>query len=175
LFGTHKCSSSEAAAGEIKVPAMRGELGYVEEPPSTVVGLRLESEATPDGVISEFSCEIVHATLKGQVIGVVSKDVNTFSKESELLDEATERYGEHEFDGKKFKPLVNILGWAGEVAGIEEAQKENNEEADPAHVLKGEFCGALVEELLGVECTPPAYAGLDQTVVNKGETLEIKA
>jgi len=176
LFGTHNCTSAGAPKeGEIVVPAMQGELGYVEEPPSTVVGLKLESEATPGGPIVEFNCEILRAKLKGEVIGVAGKDLNVVTKESELLDEATERYGEHEFEGKKFKPLVNILGWADEVAGIEEAQRENNESSDPAHVLKGEFCGEFIEELLHVECTPEAYAGLDQKIVNKGEALMIKA
>ncbi|HYB24820.1 MAG TPA: hypothetical protein VED41_13540 [Solirubrobacteraceae bacterium] len=175
VFTTHECTSAGAKAGEIKVPAMKGKLGYVEEGATPVVGLRLENEASPGGTLAEFNCGIVRATLNNQVIGVVSKDVNVVNTQSELNDEATERYGEHEFDGKKFKPLVNILGWANEVAGIEAAQKENDEEADPAHVLKGEFCGELVEELLGVECTPPAYAGLDATIVNKGEALMIKA
>lgn len=171
----NKCSSAGVKKeGEIHITGLKGELGYVEESP-TVVGLKLENEATPGGTIVEFNCKVVTAAVAGEVIGTVGKDVNTISKESELVDEATERYGEHEFEDKKYKPLVNIVGWANEVGGIIKAEEENNETSDPAHVLKGQFCGELIEELLHVECTPPAYAGLDQTIVNKGESLMIKA
>lgn len=175
LVGVHKCTSAGAKSGEVILPAMKGELGYVEEPPSTVVGLRLESESTPGGLIGEFKCETVEAKVGGQVIGLQLKDVNVISKESENVDEATERYGTHEYESKTFKPVVNILGWASEVTGIEEAQMKNEEETDPAHVLRGEFCGEFIEEALHKECAPPAYSGLDQTTVNKGEALMVKA
>lgn len=168
VFTTHKCTSAGAKAGEIKIPAMRGELGYVEESPTVSVGVKLENEASPGGLIVEFNCGIVEGKLKGEVIGVQEQDVNVINKESSVVDLATERYGEHEYEGKKFKPLVNILGWADEVEEIEKLEK-------PANVLKGEFCGELIEQLLGAECTPEAYAGQDQTTVNKGETLMVKA
>lgn len=164
-------------AGEIKITGLKGELGYVEEAPEVVVGLKLENEKEPGKLLSEFDCgepgEVV-AKVTGEVIGVQSKDVNAVSKESGLLDAATERYGEHEFEGTKFKPLVNILGWAEELAGIEEAQMKNEEETDPAHVLRGEFCGTYVESLLKKECIESVYLGLDQTITNKGEDLMVK-
>jgi hypothetical protein len=174
LFGTHKCTSAGAKAGDIVITGMRGELGYVDESP-VAVGVRLENEASPGATIVEFNCGIVEAKLGGQLIGEQVKDVNVIDKESTVVDLAEERYGEHEYEGKPFKPTVNILGWANEVAGIEEAQAKDEEETDPAHVLKGLFCGELVEELLGVECTPEAYAGLTQTTTNKGEALMVKA
>jgi hypothetical protein len=172
------CKTAGAKAGEIKITGVKGELGYVEEEPEVIVGLKLENEKEPGKLLAEFECqekagELV-AKITGEVIGVQGKDVNTLSKESSLLDEATERYGEHEFEGKKFKPLVNILGWANELTGIEEAQMKNEEETDPAHVLKGEFCGSFVKGLLGKECIEAVYGGLDQTMTNKGETLMVK-
>lgn len=175
LVGAHKCTSPGAKTGEIKVPAMRGELGYVEESPSVVVGLRLEDEAHPGGLIVEFKCETVEAKVGGQLIGVQQKDVNAISKKSETVDEATERYGTHEYEGKAFKPVVNLLGWASEVPGIEEAQRKDEEETDPAHVLRGEFCGEFIEETLHKTCSPPAYMGQDQTSEATGEALMIKA
>lgn len=177
-LGTKPCKSAAAKEGEIKITGLGGQLGYVEEGATPVVGLRLENETTPGGVISEFVCtggKTVEAKIRNQVIGVVSKDINTPSKEFELFFEATERYGEHEFEGKKYKPSVNILGWAPEVAAIEACEgKECAETEHPAHILNGEFCGPLIEELLGTECNPPAYLGLDQTLINKGEDLMVK-
>jgi hypothetical protein len=69
---------------------------------------------------------------------------------------------------------VNTVGWASEQAGITEADEKNEEETDPAHVLKGEFCGPFVENALHTHCSPPAYAGLTSTTKNKGEALMIK-
>ncbi len=173
-LGTKVCTSAGAKSGEIQVTGMRGELGYVEETPTAVVGMRLENEAHPGELMNEFSCEDVEGKISGQVIGVQSGDVNSVSASSELLDEATERYGEHEYEGKKFKPLVNILGWEPELPEIERCSGQECATEHPAHVLKGEFCGEFVEELLSKKCTPPAYLGLDETVINKGESLEIK-
>jgi hypothetical protein len=174
-LSTKVCTSPGAKKGEIKVTGLRGEFGYVEEAPNpTVVGLRFENEADPGGLMDSFSCEDVEGKVFGQVIGVQSKDINEINKEAETLDEATERYGEHEYEGKKFKPTVNILGWAPELAEIERCSGQECATEYPAHVLKGEFCGEFVEHLLGKECTPPAYLGLDLTTLNKGEALMVK-
>ena len=165
---------------------MGGELGYIEESPGVKVGLRLEHEAEPGGVIFEFNCNYKvnqntqPRTHRRRRQGLRPDDRRRWSgspgvsKESELVLIGKEQYGEHEFDGKKYKPIVNFVGWAGEAAGIIEAEEKNEEETDPAHVLKGEFCGPVAENLLHEHCTPPAYAGLTSTTKNKGEALLIK-
>ena len=175
-----KCFTTGSSEGEIKITGMGGELGYIEESPGMKVGLRLEHEAEPGGVIFEFSCNEENKTpiieggkVFGQMIGEMA-GLTGVSKESELVLVGKEQYGEHEFDKEKYKPIVNFVGWAGEVAGIIEAEEKNEEETDPAHVLKGEFCGPFVENALHEHCSPPAYAGLTSTTKNKGEALLIK-
>ena len=61
-----------------------------------MVGLKLESEAHPGytGQLTEFSCENLEADVTGGVIGTVSKDINVISKESEVVDLATESIGD---------------------------------------------------------------------------------
>jgi hypothetical protein len=195
-FETQPCASSGAkkpksTGGEIKISGLEGELGYVSEEPVSV-GLKLENEKEPGKVMAEFSCYVeetnsethkkelvpdIEAKLTGAVIGVQTGDVDTVSKESKLEDQATERYGTHYYPKKPekpYKPLVNILGWANEVAGILKAEEEEKEEEDPAHVIKGEFCGSFIEKLLQQPCTPPTYTGIDQELINKGEALMIK-
>ena len=174
------CSSTGAKKGEIAIPAMKGELGYIEESPSVVVGLKLESEAHPGstGEIVKFSCEDLEATITGGLIGTVGKDVNVISKESETVDTPTESIGEHEYEGKKYKPLVNIVGWASEQVSFEkELEEDLKGEIEKLNrpIFKTLICGEYIKSLLGVECTPEAYAGQEQTTVNKGEALEIKA
>lgn len=186
------CFSTGLKEGEIKITGMGGELGYieefVEESPYPRIGLRLEHEAEPGGVIVEFKCNykvtaehpkheavVESGQVTQQVIGEVKGPlIAEVSKESELVFEGKEQYGEQEFDGEKYKPIVNFVGWVDEVEGIDEAAAKNEEETDPAHVLKGEFCGPFVEGALHEDCTPPAYAGLTSTTKNKGEALWIK-
>jgi hypothetical protein len=166
--------------GEIKITGLTGELGYVEESPVSV-GLKLESEAHPgpEGELVQFTCEGgIEATVTGGVIGVVQKDVNAISKESEWVYVPREYIGEHEYKGNKYKPLVNIVGWADEQEEIAKEVKED-EEGKIAKIvrpiLKTVVCGAFVEALLGTKCTPEVYSGLEGTVLNKGEALEIEA
>jgi hypothetical protein len=177
------CNSAGAKAEEIKVTGVQGVLGYVEEGVSPVVGLRLESEKEPgvEGTVSDFECgespghpPLVTAKVVGQYIGVVKGDVGTISKSMELDDEATERYGTHEYDEEPFKPSVHILGWAPELAEIEACSGKECVSEHPAHVIKGQYCGPYVEDKIGKECTPPAYSGEDQVIQSKGEALEIK-
>lgn len=187
------CFSAGLKEGEIQITGLGGELGYIQESvkehlyePS--IGLRLEHEAEPGGAIVEFKCNykvtaehpkheavVESGRVTQQVIGEIRGPViNEVSKESELVFEGKEQYGEHEVDGEKYKPIVNLVGWADEVEGIDEAAANKEEENDPAHVLKGEFCGPFVEAALHAHCTPPAYAGLTSTTKSKGEALWIQ-
>jgi hypothetical protein len=175
----HKCTSPGAKSGEIKISGLKGELGYLEEEP-TKVGLKLESEAHPgpEGELAFFECESLNAKIVGGVIGEVTGDINKVSKESALNYVATESIGEHEFEGKKYKPLVNPLGWFSEKAEYEKETEEDlkGEKAKIVRpIIKAIVCGEFIENLLHVECTPEAYAGLDQSVALKGESLMIKA
>jgi hypothetical protein len=174
---TRVCASAGAKKGEIKISGLRGELGYVEESPVSV-GLKLESEAHPgpSGELAKFTCENLEATILGGVIGVVGKDVDVINKESETVDLATERIGEHEYEGFKYKPTVNIVGWAAEQEAIAAEVKEDEEgkiEKINRPILKAVICGPFIEELLNKKCTPEAYSGLDTTTINKGEALMI--
>ncbi len=179
MFDATKCETKGEKAGVIKTRPLSGELGYVEESP-VEVGVELKAN-NEEGIIAEFEClesnsvNEVSGKLGGELIGVQEGDVNKVSKDSKTVFVPTEGYGEHEYNGKKYKPLVNIIGWAGERAGILAAEEANEEETDPAHVLRGEFCGEVPEELAGAPCTPPTYTGQEQEVENKGEALEIKA
>ncbi len=178
-LSVHTCTSTGAKKGEIKISGLKGELGYLEEEP-TKVGLKLESEAHPgpEGEIVHFECETLNATIIGGVIGEVTKDINVVSKESDLTFVATESIGEHEFEGHKYKPLVNPLGWFSEKAEYEAEVEEDlkgEKEKIVRPIIKTLVCGEFIEQLLKVECTPEAYAGLDQTVAQKGEALMIKA
>jgi len=189
LFGgktEDKCFTEGKKEGEMKITGLSGELGYIEESPVNV-GLRLESEAEPEGVFVEFNCTykqsvehpnheliIKNGKVGGQMIGEMKGFQAGANKETELVLEGKEQYGTHEFEGKPYKPIVNFVGWAAEVPGIIAAEEANEEETDPAHVLRGEFCGPFVEGLLHIECTPPAYAGLTGTTKNKGEALLIE-
>jgi len=176
---TKTCTTPGAKKGEIKISGLDGELGYVEESPVSV-GLKLESEAHPGpaGELAFFECEGLTAKITGGVIGVVQGNVNKVSKLSEVDYVATESIGEHEFETFKYKPVVNILGWASEQAEIEKEIEEDLKgeiEKIVRPILKGTFCGPFIEGLLKKECTPEAYAGLDGTVADKGEALMIKA
>jgi hypothetical protein len=182
VFGNKECKSTAPAGGkeEIKTKALDGELGYVKEAEPVEVGLRLEAEEA-EAPSAVFVCNVkgkegeIHAEVGGQVIGVVSGDINVASKASTLTDLPGEFYGTHMFDEKEYKPTVNIIGWGSEVAGILAAEEANEEETDPAHVLKTTFCGTFIELFVHEECTPPAYVGLEQTIEAKGEAALIRA
>lgn len=178
-LGTKYCTSAGAKKGEVKITGLKGELGYVSESP-VQVGLKLESEANPgpEGELAEFECENLTVKITGGLIGVQKDDVNTVSKESEVVYAAAEYIGEHEYEGYKYRPVVNIVGWASEQAEIakEIEEDENGEIAKIERpILKALICGEYIEALLHVECTPEAYAGLDGTMAVKGEALMVKA
>ena len=176
-FGGIACKSAGAKTGEIKISGAKGVLGYLKEGADPEVGLRIEGEAKP-GILGEFECPEkadINATLNNQVIGVPSKDINAASKEFDLKFEATEDYGVHEFDEKTYTPSLNPLGWATELAEIEACSGKECVAEHPPHVIKGVYCGKVIKGLVGLECTPETYTGLDQELINKGESLLIKA
>jgi hypothetical protein len=178
---TKPCQSG-AKKGEIKISGLSGELGYTSESP-TEVGLKLESEAHPGpkGELVKFGCGepgYLEVTLTGGLILKQEQDVNAISKESTTVALAGEFIGNHEYEGKKYKPLVNILGWASEQSEIA-TEIEEDEKGEIAKIerpiIKALICGTFIRSLLGVECTPEAYAGLDQTTLSKGDSLMVKA
>jgi len=165
--GGEKCSQFGSKPGEIRLHAMRGELGYLSESP-VVVGVRLELEAEPGGVLASFACGAIEVSVSGALIGVEQKDVNEVGKGAETVFSAGEYLGEVEFEGHSFAPLVNPLGFADELEAIAKGEA-------PPRVLKASICGAPIEALFHEHCAPEAFAGLDQTVLAKSEALMIKA
>ncbi len=163
---TKKCTSELRKPGEVKLHALRGELGYVSESP-VVVGMKLWLESEPGGTIANFDCEGLEVTVAGDIIGVQEKDVGTVSKESETVFAAGEYLGEVEYEGHKFAPLVNLLGFEDELEAIAKLEA-------PPNVLTTTICGVFIEALLHKPCTPQTFAGEDQTIVSKGAALMIK-
>jgi len=168
-IGSKKCNSAGKKPGEVRLHAMNGELGYLKESPA-VVGIRLELESEPGGVIAEFTCgEDLEVTIAGSLIGVMEKIVNVnVTKESEIVFATGEYLGTLEYEGKEFAPLVNPVGFESELESIGKGEA-------PPHVLEATFCGALIEMLVGPHCTPATPVGLDQAVHNKSELRSIKA
>lgn len=82
-----RCSSAGARAGEIKLAGIKGELGYVQQSPTPIVDLTLESEAHPgsEGEIAALDCEGLQATVAGGAIGEQAKDLNVISREFETV------------------------------------------------------------------------------------------
>jgi hypothetical protein len=184
-FESQSCKTPGGKKGEIKGSGLVAELGDVEPeegktPPA--VGLKIVNPGGEKEPLASFECGegekagfVKKSLLLGSVIGVVEKDVNVISKEQTLTYKALAQFKEHEFGGKKYKPLVNIVGFSSEVEKIEECAGLECTEEYPAHVIRGEFCGKFVENILGKECTPPTYAGLNGNDASKGEALMIKA
>jgi len=179
-LGTRPCSTAGAKKEEIKITGLVGVYGYIEEGPTPKVGIKFESEAHPGytGEIVKFECTGLIITVSGGVIGEVKKDVNAFSKESEINFLPTESIGEHVYAEKyHYKPLVNIVGWADEQAAFnEELEKDLKGEIAKLErpIVKTLICGSYIESLLHVPCTPEAYAGLEATLTDKGEDLNVK-
>lgn len=202
IGGTSRCHSTlpkssvpNAHEGEIKTTELEGELGWINESLHTV-GLRVEAvggeeivEGEPQKPLAKFECGVmkmnktthkkefsseVSASVYGQLIGEQTEDVGQVNKHLTLNYVPGEYYGTHEFEGETYSPEVNIIGWASEVEGITRAQEENKEAEDPAHVLKGVYCGALVVLLLHRECTPLTDSGLEWKATIRGAALMVK-
>jgi hypothetical protein len=154
----HPCTSTGAKSGEIKSGPYKGELGYISKP-GKMVGVDLNNESTPGGVMAEFSCVVVNLQVVGSAIGVQSGDINVVSKESTSTFAVGPYLGELESPFGKFTPLVNIPKFEG----------------GPADILLTNSCGKFVEELLGKECSGFAPSGQEGINNNKGENLEVKA
>jgi hypothetical protein len=164
--GTKFCTSALRKKGEVRLHSLSGELGYISES-APVVGVKLGLESDPGGEIASFDCEGLEVTVAGELIGVQQKDVNAVNKESETVFTAGEYLGEIEYEGHKFSPLVNPLGFEGELEAIGKLEA-------PPNVLATVICGTFIEAVLGKPCTPDTYAGQNQTIVSKGEPLMIK-
>lgn len=167
-FGSHdeRCSSAGKKPGEVRLHAMRGELGYLDEA-TPEVGLKLWLESEPGGVFAEFTCGTnLEVQVSGSIIGVVQGDINTVSKPAEIVFASGEYLGTIDYEGHEFAPRVNLLGFEDELEAI------GRHEAAP-NVLTARLCGAYVKTVLGVECAE-ALAGEDQVQTSKGESLMIK-
>ncbi len=164
--GTKSCTSALKKKGEVKLHALSGELGYISES-APVVGVKLWLESEPGAAIASFDCEGLEVTVAGEIIGLQEKDVDTISRVSETVFTTGEYLGEVEYEGHKFAPLVNLLGFEGELEAIGKLEA-------PPNVLAATICGVFIEAVLGKPCTPETYAGQDQTIVSKGELLMIK-
>ncbi len=186
-FERESCKTPGGKKGEIKGSGLVGELGYVEpeeEDSPPAVGLEIKSPG-PEGekvAMAMLECGegeeagfLKPSKLLGAVIGVVEKDVNVLTTEQTLTYKALPQFGKHVFAEKEYTPLVNIVGFESEVAEIQRCSGQECTEEFPAHVLRGEYCGKIIEGLISEECTPPTYTGLDETVVAKGGALMIKA
>jgi hypothetical protein len=165
-----KCTSPGASAGTIQVSPMGGESGYTYlEAPNASAGFRLESEAEPEGPITQFSCgselevrvagRLIVEALGGVGNSEASKHLNLFAHPSAML-------GELEYSGKKYTPETDELGWWNEVNEIKLGERA-------PHVLVDELCGPYIQQLEGESCTPPLYMGVDFIFVAKGETLRL--
>jgi len=184
-FTGQSCKTPGGKKGEITGSGLDGELGYVkpETGPGPAVGLKIINPGGEAEPLGKFECGegetkgfIKESSLLGAVIGVQEGDVNTISKEATLTYKALPQYGVHEFASQKYTPLVNIIGYESEVAEIEACSGlECAETEHPAHVIRGVFCGSFIVGILGEECTPPTYAGLNAKDALKGEALMIKA
>ena len=69
FFGIEPCSSPGAAAGEVRVPDLPAQIGFIEDGSKPSVGLALDSPT--GGPVATFSCEGVPVSLQGSVIGAV--------------------------------------------------------------------------------------------------------
>jgi type 1 fimbria pilin len=156
----HPCTSAGAKSGEIKAGPYKGELGYIKNnEEGKIVGVDLNNETTPGGVMAEFSCVVVNVQVVGSAIGVQAGDINKVSKESEAIFAVGPYFGELESEFGKFTPVVNPPKFEG----------------GPLDYLATNSCGPFVEELLGKECSGFAPSGQEGINKNKGENLEVKA
>ena len=163
------CTSPGAPAGTILMPPMSGELGYRQYekgPYPASVGVLLENEAAPGGVITQFSCgPELEVRISGQLM-VNTSAPKEATKALALVDHPRAELGELEYNGKKYTPVTNGLGWWSELREIELAER-------PPHVLVDELCGAYIQRLEGEPCTPRLYMGAWYIFSAKGEPLRI--
>ena len=77
------CKTEGGKKETITTETLAGTLGYLNKG-SKIVGADLASESAPgSGYVAQFECEgVAKVRVHGSVIGVVTGDINTFSKES---------------------------------------------------------------------------------------------
>ncbi len=169
-LSAQKCTSPGASEGTIQLSPLGGEMGYTFiERLAAGIGLLLENEADPGGLITQFSCGTeLDVRISGQqVVDTGGPKQTEATKYLGLSDvEPKPRLGEQEYNGKKYTPLTNLLGWESELREIELGER-------PPHVLVDELCGAYIQTLEGEACTPPLYMGVGYIFTAKGEPLRI--
>lgn len=163
------CTSPGASAGTIQLSPLSGELGYryYEKGSSVVlVGALLGDEADPPGFITHFNCgPELEVRISGQLMANTLANAEA-TKEFGLSGHPKAKLGELEYNGKRYTPVTNELGWEGELHEIELGER-------PPHVLVDELCGPYVQRVEGESCTPPLYMGVDYIFKAKGEALRI--
>jgi hypothetical protein len=168
-LAAQKCTSPGASTGTIQFSPLSGELGYTfykKESINVLVGALLESEVDPGGMITAFSCgPELEVKVSGQLI-VKPSTLREASKHLTFTDKPSARLGEQEYNGKKYSPETNDLGWEPELHEIELGER-------PPHVLTDELCGSYIQKLEGEPCTPPLYMAIEQLMLAKGEPLMV--
>jgi alpha-tubulin suppressor-like RCC1 family protein len=69
VFGTEVCSSAGAAAGEVRVPDLPAQIGFIEDGSKPSVGWALNSPTS--GPLATFDCQGIPASLEGSVIAAI--------------------------------------------------------------------------------------------------------
>ena len=163
------CTSPGAAAGTIQLSPLGGALGYIEYSKGfrSAVGFLMESEAAPGGLITRFSCgSELEVRVSGQLI-VEPLSPQEANKSLYLTDSPGNTFlAEREYNGKKYAPLTNKIGFQSELNEIKLGER-------PPHVLIDELCGPYIERLEGETCTPPLYMAVAYIFKDTGEPLEI--
>lgn len=145
------CKTEGGKKETITTESLAGELGYVEGSYGTVVGEDLANEKEPGtGLEAHFECEgEAKVRVAGSVIGTLSGDINTISKES------TTTYSVGEY--------LSIPEQPGALSNPPE--------------LEGGSPDVLLTELNGPETgnvwVGPLVSGQEGAAVNKGEALEV--
>jgi hypothetical protein len=111
LKHAHTCSSvPEVTLGVIRTNPLKGELGYLagKGTGTPKVGILLQPEAG-GGAWAEFECRIVTIRDKGSIIGVLTGDINTFSKASSNIFSKAKSKLEQEWTSFEGGPASTFL------------------------------------------------------------------
>jgi hypothetical protein len=120
------CSSSGAKKGEIKTNPLSGTLGYISATGPSV-GVSLTGEGGKPS--AEFNCEGLEIVTTGSVIGPVTGDINTFSKEStDTFKTASGVQVPTKFEGGPKEVLESLINGSGPFESGEETTAKNKGE-----------------------------------------------
>ena len=149
------CKTEGGKKETITTETLAGTLGYLNKE-GKVVGADLANEAAPgSGYLAQFECEgVAKVRVHGSVIGQVTGDINTFSKESSTIFSVGPYLGEL---SPGYTPLTNPPEFEG----------------GSPDILLTELNGPETGNTWQPEGGLPS--GQEGTAVNKGESLEIKA